>query len=134
MALILVLSGRSDFRTAAPTPVAESNTVFFAVSKLVHVAEYGTLGLLLLRALHGNGGGVGRSLWVSVLVAALGSGLFGALDELRQSFVPNRTPRLADVALDTGSALVATVIAAGIVRLRQARPASRPVGMERARP
>jgi VanZ family protein len=118
MALILVLSSRSDFRSAAPAPVAGSDNAFFAISKLVHVVEYGMLGLLLLRALHGSGGGVGMSLRLAVLAAVLGSGLFGALDELRQSFVPNRTPRLADVVLDTAAALVAALLAAGLVRLR----------------
>ena len=134
MALILVLSSRSDFRSAAPTPVAESQSVFFAVSKLAHVVEYGVLSLLLLRALHGAGGGVRLPLVVAVVVAVLGSGLFGALDELRQSFVPNRTPRVVDIALDTASALMAALLAVGLVRLRQIRLASRPVGVERARP
>ena len=134
MALILVLSSRSDFRTAAPAPVAGSDNAFFAVSKLVHVVEYSVLGLLLLRALHGSGGGVGLSLWLAVMVAVFGSGLFGAIDELRQSFVPNRTPRLADVALDTAAALGTSALAAGVMRLRNTRPPSRQVRVERASP
>lgn len=134
MAVILALSSRSDFRSAAPAPVAESHSVFFAVSKVVHVVEYGVLALLLLRALRGSGGGWRLPLGLAVVVAVLGSGLFGALDELRQSFVPNRSPRLADIALDTASALVAALLAAGVIRLRHARLASKPVRVERASP
>ena len=134
MAVILALSSRSDFRSAAPTPVAESQGVFFAVSKVVHVVEYGVLALLLLRALRGGGSGWCLPLGLAVVVSVLVAGLFGALDELRQSFVPNRSPRLADIALDTASALVAALLAAGVIRLRHARLASRSVRVERASP
>jgi VanZ family protein len=133
MGVILALSSRSDLRSSAPTPVMESQSVFFAISKVAHVVEYSVLGLLLLRALAGRAGGLCLPLGAAVVVAVLASGLFGALDELRQSFVPNRTPRLADIALDTGSALAATLLAAGVSRLRQARPASRSGSVERAR-
>ena len=133
MGVILWLSSRSDLRSAAPTPVMESQSVFFAVSKVAHVVEYSVLGLLLLRALHGSGGGLNLSLGLAIVVSILVSGLFGALDELRQSFVPNRTPRLADVALDTGSALAATLLAASLSRLRGIRTASKQVRVERAR-
>jgi VanZ family protein len=133
MGVILSLSSRSDLRSAAPSPVMESDSAFFTVSKMAHVVEYSTLGLLLLRALAGRGGGVWLSLGVAVMVAVVASGMFGALDELRQSFVPNRTPRLTDIALDTGSALAATLLAAGVIRLRQARLTSRSVSVERVR-
>ncbi len=47
-----------------------------------------------------------------MLVAALIGGTFAAFDELRQSFVPGREPRVTDVLLDlasvTAGALVAT--------------------------
>ncbi|HZO26014.1 MAG TPA: VanZ family protein [Chloroflexota bacterium] len=134
VAVILALSSRSDYQSAAPAQVSEAPGVFFAVSKLVHVVEYSVLGLLLLRALAATGGGPGLGLGVAVAVSVLLAGLFGALDELRQSFVPGRTPRLGDIALDTGSALVATLIAAGLVRLRVSRPSPRSVRVERASP
>ena len=134
MSLILVLSSRSDLRTAAPTPVSESQGVFFAVSKLAHIVEYSVLALLLLRALHGARVGPSLPLGLAVVVSVLVSGLFGTLDELRQSFVPNRTPRVADIALDTTSALIAALLAAGLVRLRRSRLSSRSVCVERANP
>jgi VanZ family protein len=130
MALILMLSSRSDFQTSAPAPVAESQGVFFAVSKLAHVVEYSVLGLLLLRALYGAGGGLCWPLGLAVVASVLASGLFGALDELRQSFVPNRSPRLADIALDTASALSACLVVCAwlcLRRTRQSVPARSPV-------
>jgi VanZ family protein len=134
MVVIRSLSSRSDFRSATPSSVTETPGFFFALSKVAHVVEYGGLGLLLLRALAGAGGGVRLSLGLAVVVAVLVSGLFGAFDELRQWFVPNRTPRFADIVLDTASALVATTVAAVLVRCWQSRPASRSVRVERASP
>ena len=119
MALILSLSSQSDLRAAAPTPVMETEGAFFAASKLAHVVEFSVLGLLLLRALAGVDGGLRLPLWAAVLAAMLVAGLVGTLDELRQSFVPNRTPRLADIALDTTSALAASLLAAGLLHLRR---------------
>ena len=134
MALILWLSSRSDLRAAAPSQIMETQGVFFAASKVAHVVEYSVLGLLLLRALSGTGGGLSLPLGIAVVTSVLVSGLFGALDELRQSFVPNRTPRLADIALDTVSALAATLLAAGLLRVGQSRPSRASVSVERASP
>jgi VanZ family protein len=134
MALILSLSSRSDLRTAAPPQLTETHRVNFVVSKSAHIVEYSVLGLLLLRALRGASGAVRLPLGTAVVAAVLMSGLFGALDELRQSFVPNREPRLADIALDTVSALVASLLAAGWLRFRHSRLLSRSVSIERANP
>lgn len=124
MAVIISLSGRSDMRSIAPPQVAETQGAFFAVSKAVHVFEYSVLGLLLLRAFYGAAGGLSLALGAAVVASVLVAGLFGAMDELRQSFVPNRSPRIADIALDTASALVATVLAAVAIRVRQSRATS----------
>jgi VanZ family protein len=67
---------------------------------------------------------------ITVVVAAV----FGGLDEIRQSFVPTREPRLADVALDTASALVASLGVAGWQRYRGARLRARRLEVERASP
>jgi hypothetical protein len=134
MVVILSLSSRSDLRSVAPPQVSETQGAFLAASKMVHVVEYSVLGLLLLRAIGSVGGGIGLSLGAAVAASVVVVGLFGTLDELRQSFVPNRTPRIADIVLDTASSLVATLLAAGWLRFRQSRIASRSVQVEQLSP
>jgi VanZ family protein len=77
-------------------------------SKLGHVLEYAVLGALLTVAVRQEvptGWPRGRTLFV---VAAIGLTMAG-FDELRQSFVPGREPRLTDVLLDLVSLLAAAV-------------------------
>jgi VanZ family protein len=91
----------------------------FTLAKFGHVIEYSVLALLVLRALCGAAGGVALPLGRAIVMTVVAAALFGGLDELRQSLVPNREPRLSDIALDTVSALVALLAVAGWQRLRQ---------------
>jgi len=67
--------------------------------RLAHVVEYGTYGILVLRAcslrktkpIH----------LVTILVLSVFVFLSGCLDEWHQSFVPGRTPELIDALFDT---------------------------------
>jgi len=80
------------------------------VSKLGHVTEYAILGGLLALAVRREAAGSwGRARYV--LVAALIGGTFAAFDELRQSFVPGREPRVTDVLLDLASVTIGALIA-----------------------
>ncbi len=110
MAMILSLSGQSDLPARVNPQTGETIRSTYTLAKAAHVVEYSVLALLLLRALLGSAGGLqwpwGRAIVATVLIAAI----FGGLDELRQSLVPNREPRLTDVALDTAAALVATLV------------------------
>jgi VanZ family protein len=83
--------------------------------------EYSVLALLLLRALMTRAGGPSLSLTPAIIVTVLAAAIFGGLDELRQSLVPNREPRLTDVALDTASALAACLAVACWLRVRASR-------------
>lgn len=78
--------------------------------KLVHLALYGTLGLLVGRALALRGA-LGRGL-VAALVALAAVALFAAFDEWHQDFIPGRSSDridwLADVVGATAGLLVAT--------------------------
>ena len=125
MALILALSSRSDLPIRTNPQTGETIKTTFTLAKLAHVFEYSVLALLLLRALMTQAGGLRLSLAPSVLMTVLVAASFGALDEYRQSLVPNREPRLTDIALDTASALVACICVAGYFRLR--RPALLPL-------
>jgi len=66
--------------------------------KLIHIGEYGLLGLLVCRALtaHLTTWPRSRIALLSLLVAIC----YGATDELHQLFVPARSAELADVAAD----------------------------------
>ena len=134
MALILWLSGRSDLPVRTNPQTGETIRTTFAAAKLAHVFEYGVLALLLLRALTGTGGGLRLPLAPAIVVAVLVAGVFGVLDELRQSLVPNREPRLTDVALDSSAALGASLLFAIWQRSRHARLAGRAVRADRLRP
>lgn len=121
MALILSLSSRSDLPIRTNPQTGETIRTTFTLAKLAHVFEYSVLALLLLRALMTEAGGLRLSLKQANIVTVLASAVFGGLDELRQSLVPNREPRLTDVALDTVSALAACLAVAGLFWLRRSR-------------
>jgi len=86
--------------------------------------EYSALALLLLRAVTTAAGGLRLPCLAAIIVTVLVAAVFGGLDEWRQSVVPNREPRLLDVALDTASALAACLAVAGWRRLRQPHASS----------
>jgi VanZ family protein len=134
MALILSMSSQSDLPMRHNPQTGEVIKTTFTAAKLAHVFEYSVLALLLLRALVGTGGGLGWPMPVAIAVTVVIAALFGGLDEIRQSFVPTREPRLTDVAIDTASALAASLGVAGWQRLRRARFSARRLGVERASP
>src|SRR5215218_2877438 len=90
MAAILWMSGRSDLPMRTNPQTGETIKTTFAAAKLAHVFEYSVLALLMLRALVGSRGGLGLPLAVAIPVTVVVAGFFGGLDEVRQSFVPNR--------------------------------------------
>jgi hypothetical protein len=105
MALILVLSGRSDLPVRSNPATGEVAGTTYWTAKAAHVLEYAVLGGLIFRAATARGGGIALApLRVTVWVVAAAT-VFGMVDELRQSFVPGREPRLSDVVLDGASAL-----------------------------
>jgi VanZ family protein len=77
--------------------------------RLGHVGAYSVLALLLLLA----SGTTTAGLLVTFTIAAL----YGLVDEIHQSFTPNRSPSLRDWGLDVVSAAV-TVAAVRPVRAR----------------
>ena len=86
MAGLTWLSSRPGTGGSLPFPGAD---------KLVHFTLYFPLGLLLIRS-------------VSTPVAGVVCGvLFAAMDEWHQSFVPGRTPSLADGLADAAGLLMA---------------------------
>lgn len=127
MSLILWLSSRSDLPVRTNPQTGETIKTTFTVAKIAHVVEYSVLALLLLRALMSAHGGARLAFKVAAFCTVVACGLFGGLDELRQSLVPNREPRLFDVALDTVSALAVCVGVAVWRRYREFGGAAREI-------
>lgn len=134
MALILWMSSRSDLPVRTNPQTGEAIRTTFTTAKVAHVVEYGILALLLVRALMGAGGGLRLPLPAAIAVTVLVAAMFGGLDEIRQSFVPTREPRLTDVALDTASALAACLAVAAWQRIRGSPVNRKSLGVEQARP
>jgi VanZ family protein len=80
--------------------------IVFVVRKAAHVTEYAVLAWLLARALLKPGTPQGQWHRKLVLITWVVVALYSASDEIHQAFVPGRSPRTADVALDSfGAAL-----------------------------
>lgn len=79
--------------------------------KVVHLAAYGVLAGLVVRALLG---GFPRPVtWRAAVLAVLITVLYGASDEWHQSFVPRRAADVMDLVADGAGALLAVVAAWG---------------------
>ena len=89
---------------------AHVELIHHAFRKCGHLAEYAVLALLLRRAIHGakkknppvapEPGAVGWK-WDEAGLALAIVFLYAASDEFHQIFVPNRTPLISDVLIDT---------------------------------
>jgi VanZ family protein len=107
MAVIFHLSSESH-------PLPELTALVW--DKLLHTIEYGGLGLLVCRALLGEGITRAKAALLALIVASL----YGASDEWHQAFVPFRSSDVLDWVADTiGSMLGAGVLAILPERLRR---------------
>jgi hypothetical protein len=99
MAFIFYLSAQSD-----PLPLLTANIW----DKALHFVEYGGLGVLLCRAIDGEG----LPLTPAVLLALAATSVYGASDEWHQFFTPGRSADVHDWLADTiGGALGVAVYA-----------------------
>ncbi|TJY42749.1 VanZ family protein [Cohnella pontilimi] len=83
----------------------------FFIRKAAHIAEYAILGFLLFMAAR-RLFNKRTSPWTIGVTVLLCAALFASSDEWHQRFVPDRTPRAADVLLDTCGAAVGILLAA----------------------
>ncbi len=89
--------------------------------KAIHFAEYGALGALLLVALRESGVALHRA----AVLAALVAGLYGASDEVHQSFVPERDADVRDWLADTIGGAAGVGLAALALRVAGSRASIR---------
>ena len=94
--------------------------VHVLIRKSAHVAEYSVFSLLLFRSLRGRRRGWRFDWALSAIVIA---GVYGALDETHQIFVPGRGASPWDALLDTAAAAAAQLCLWLAVRRRAGDPA-----------
>ncbi|MBA3284596.1 MAG: VanZ family protein [Nitrosopumilus sp.] len=94
MALIFFLSSQQSIQ------VSQQDTVDFLAHKLVHVVMYAVLYFLVFRAFYSLQK-TGKPTTQTYVLAVVISILYGASDELHQTFVPTRTGTVRDVFIDT---------------------------------
>jgi VanZ family protein len=80
--------------------------IHHVIRKCGHFAEYFILSLLVLRGIRA-GRRDARIGWALAAIAIVAC--YASLDEFHQSFVPGRTPAIADVLLDTVGAICAQI-------------------------
>ena len=91
----------------------------FLADKAAHVVFFGVLALLLFRVFRRwSALSWGRAAMLAIVVTSL----YGVLDEIHQSFVPGRSPELADWVADTTGACAGLAIVAMCCRIRGPRP------------
>jgi VanZ family protein len=102
-------------------------------TKILHLIEYMTMAIFLSLAWHKVSGHRGKRF---VILCVLVSGvLFAASDEYHQAFIPGRSPRAADVLIDSlGVALGCVLFLLGDHKIRKSKdelqfpPATEPDG------
>src|SRR3954469_15338561 len=97
MLVIFLLSSESE-----PLPQVTAHVW----DKALHLIEYSGLALLIARAFAGEGAsGISAILLTVVFVS-----VYGATDEFHQAYVPLRNADVADWLVDTGAALLGSVV------------------------
>jgi VanZ family protein len=109
---VLVYMGLIFYVSSGPI---ESPLILKVPDYYLHASAYAALCVLLFWAVHeglvaqpGRGGQ-----WLPLLI----TGLYGATDELHQSFVPGRDASVADLAADVAGGLIALVLILSCRRL-----------------
>jgi VanZ family protein len=83
--------------------------IHHVIRKCGHFTEYFVLSLLVLRGIRA-GSREARIVWAVAAIAIVAC--YASLDEFHQSFVPGRTPAVADVLLDTIGGICAQIAVA----------------------
>jgi len=114
--------------TLSSVPFRAGSEGFPGADKVVHLAEYAVLGLLVARALLRTD--PARRRGRAFALAAAMAGAYGLTDELHQAFVPERAFEVGDLAADAaGAALGAGLwtLAAGRRAISAARGSGSPL-------
>ena len=105
----LAWAGLIFLLSSQPSPAVQPPSIPHG-DKLAHAGAYAILAWLAARALLAGGTAPARALLLAVLLGSL----YGASDELHQSFVPGRDADPLDWAADAAGALLGAAAAVGL--------------------
>ena len=94
--------------TMSSFPVQLPDAKISSFDKLVHVAEYAVLGLLIARAFKIQK--LKATSFITILFAAELALLYGAIDEIHQVFVPGRFASILDLLADGAGGLLGSIV------------------------
>lgn len=118
-AVVIVYCGLIFFFSQLPKPPKIFQIRFFSFDKLLHIVEYGMLGLALAWALYRKEGKLGPGAVAGA--AFVLSVLYGAADEIHQSFIPGRHATVYDVVADALGAGAGVLLWRKILKWRMRR-------------
>ena len=122
LSLLVALSWMGLLFYLSHQPSLPTPSLFSGQDKLIHAVVYGALGVMLLAAQPLR---AGRYSWRRIGASVLLASLYGASDELHQSFVTGRSAEIGDWVADTLGALIAVLAVAWWVKNRRAlKPAT----------
>ena len=107
--------------SSQPNPFPYVPSAILSHDKVLHACAYALLGFLVRGALAGTRFGARAAL----VLAVFASTAYGASDEWHQSFVPNRTADVFDLAADALGAAAGAALAAVVLRRRGSRASIR---------
>lgn len=96
---------------ASLTPMPEGLPDIWEIDKAYHFAAYAAMGWLWVRATRSKEGFAGPR---AVIIAGVAAFLFGALVEMLQSFVPERTPDVIDAIVNGAGGVTGAVISSRV--------------------
>jgi VanZ family protein len=91
-------------------PQPKIDVIHHIFRKCAHLTEYAIFALLIWRALHISKSELPAWSWPKVGGTLLLVFLYAASDEYHQSFVPTRTPLVADVFIDTAGGAIGLLV------------------------
>ena len=104
---VIMYAGTIFILSSLPHPEEFAPSLFKLVSdKVLHMIEYGILGILCYRAFRHAAGPIGEQ--YAIGFAILAASLYGVSDEVHQAFVPSRTSSGWDVLADSVGAVLAS--------------------------
>jgi VanZ family protein len=122
LSLLMALTSMGLLFYLSHQPSLPTPSLFPAQDKIIHALAYGALAVMLLGSYPLR---ADRYSWQQIGASVVIASLYGASDELHQSFVPGRNPEIGDWLADTLGALIAVLLVAWLVKNRHAlKPAA----------